>query len=83
MKLDIELFLTEVNDVVRLLLNRCGIIVYQEYINVVWNAKTLPKLSIRKEFGGILHLGAFGARTHSTTFLAFSNCANGNNIPSC
>ena len=44
---DVELFLAEVDDIVRLLLNRGRFVVYQEYEDVVQNAKTLSELPFR------------------------------------
>lgn len=44
---DVELFLAEVDDIVRLLLNRGRFAVYQEYEDVVRNAKTLSELPFR------------------------------------
>ena len=55
---DIELFLAEVNGIVRLLLSRHGITVYQEYRNVIQNAKMLPELPFRMKFDGALCLSA-------------------------
>lgn len=82
MEPSIELLLAEVNGIVRLLLSRHGITVYKEYENVVWNAKTLPKLSFKKKFGEMLRPGVFETRTFSTTFLAFINHTDGSNVPS-
>lgn len=80
---DIELFLAEVNDIVRLLLSRRGITVYQEYRNVIQNAKTLPELSFRKKFGRALYLGASGTYTLLAHFLAFTSRTGRSIIPSC
>ena len=44
---DVELFLAEVDDIVRLLLNRGRFAVYQEYEDVIQNAKTLLELPFR------------------------------------
>ena len=44
---DVELFLAEVDDIVRLLLNRGRFAVYQEYEDVFQNAKTLSELPFR------------------------------------
>lgn len=41
----VELLLAEISGILRLLLNRCRLVVYQKYGDVVWNAKAFLELS--------------------------------------
>ena len=83
MEPDIKLLIGEVDGIVRLLLNRCRIIVYQKYENAIRNAKALSELLFRQKFDWALRPSTSDTSTLSTNFLVSTNRASRSNVPSC